>query len=78
MQLKVARKEEAGVDRAFITAVPRDNPAWTSMAFIKIARQLGYLFYSCKLLCLEDYKNISELGTPALRVPRRFLRLAQL
>ena len=38
----MARKEEAGVDRAFITAVPRDNPAWTSMAFIKIARQLGY------------------------------------
>ena len=37
MQLKVARKEEAGVDRAFITAVPRDNHAWTSMAFIKIA-----------------------------------------
>ena len=68
MQLKVARKEEAGVDRAFITAVPRDNPAWTSMAFIKITRQLGcssqkVLLSESKYLFAADYRQTWAVGT---------------
>ena len=55
MQLKVARKEEAGVDRAFITAVPRDNHAWTSMAFTKIT--MNTRLFKCLYEQLQGVKK---------------------
>ena len=54
MQLKVARKEEAGVDRAFITAVPRDNHAWTSMAFTKITMNTRLFKSTSRPLSLKN------------------------